>query len=68
MAQVGLVQVLNWEDSVDPATEGPICLSPSERVRQWEDQANALQGRSSCSISVLQSMQRVATGRAIRRG
>ena len=34
MAQVGSVQVLNWVDSVDPATEGPIYLSLSERVRQ----------------------------------
>ena len=38
MARVGSVQVLNWEDSVDPATEGQIYLSLLERVRQWEDQ------------------------------
>ena len=38
MAQVASVQVLNREDSVDPATEGPIYLSLLERVREWEDQ------------------------------
>ena len=37
MAQVGKEQLLNWYGEPGPSS-GPLYLTPSERLAQWEDQ------------------------------
>ena len=50
------MQVLNWDDSVDPATKGPICLSPLECVCQWEDEPLPLTAHNLTQVKLIDAI------------